>query len=133
MTTLTSDQTNDMLADLAAGAINDVFSQLELQRLFDRAEGDYATAVYYGWRQILADASRWVNYRVAQTQVNRGDAFDHIARMLAFWQAESRTAANQVAVLGMTQIPTKHKELPADESCPRHGYFRRGRWFPYGN
>lgn len=126
MTTLTAEQTLDMLGDLAAGAIDDVFTQDELQRFFDRAEGDYATAVYYGWRQILANSAAWVNYQVAQTKVNRGDAFDHIKAMLQFWQEESRTAANQLAVLGANPIPTKWKEKPADDPC-----YRRGRYAPY--
>lgn len=130
MATLTDAQVLDMLADLAAGDIDDVFSQDELQRFYDRAGDDYNLAVYYGWRQIAADASRWVNYKVAQTSVERGAAFDHIARMLAFWASESRTNANQVAILGMRPVPTKHKPRPADDTH-RHGYFRRGRWYPY--
>lgn len=131
MTTLTAAQTTDMLADLGAGALNDVFTQVELQQLFDRAESDYNTAVYYGWRQILANSASWVDYRVAQTSVSRSQAFDHIRTMLAFWQDESRTNANQVAVLGMNGVPTKLKPRPADD-CSPSGYVRRGRWIPYG-
>lgn len=132
MTTLTSDQTTDMLFDLAAGDLGDVFSQEELQRLYDRAGGDYNLAVYYGWRGIFGDSARWVDYKVAQTSVSRSQAAANILKALELWGNESRTAANQVQILGMNPVPTRYKELPADESCPRHGYFRRGRWFPYG-
>lgn len=127
MTTLTSEQTTDLLADLAAGAIDDVFSLAELQRLYDRAGDDYNLAVYYGWRQIAADSAKWVDYQVAQTKVNRSQAQAGILRMLALWGDESRTAANQVAILGMRPVPTKYKDTPADERC----YPRSTRW-PYG-
>lgn len=131
MATLTPEQTLDMLSDLAAGDIDDVFSQTELQRFYDRAGDDYNLAVYYGWRQILANSAKWVNYRVAQTQVDRGEAFDHIYKMLQLWSNESRTTANQVQILGMNGIPTKHKPRPAPDQCYRDGYFRRGWWYPY--
>lgn len=127
MTTLTVAQTLDLLADLAAGALGDVFTQDELQRLYDRAEDDYNLAVYYGWRQIAADSARWVSYKVAQTSVDRGAAFDHIAKMVAFWSGESRTAANQVLIVGANPVPTNIKPRPVDDTCGRWPY-RWSRW-----
>lgn len=128
MTTLTSPQTLDMLADLAAGAINDVFTQDELQRLFDRAGDDYNLAVYYGWRQIFADSARWVDYQVAQTKVSRSQAAANILLALKLWADESRTNANQLQILGMRPVPTSHKPHPTDDpvypSWPR----RWSRW-----
>lgn len=126
---LTPEQMQDMLDDLASGALNDVFSQVELDRLFTRAGEDYNTAVYYGWRQILGDSASWVNYRVAQTQVDRGAAFDHILAMLKLWGDESRTNANQLRVLGMRPVPTSHKPKPIDDpNYPR----RPQRWSRWG-
>lgn len=124
---LTADQTTDMLADLAAGALDDVFSQLELDRFYTRAGEDYNLAVYYGWRQLAANASKWVDYTVAQTKVSRGQAFDHIQAMLKFWADESRTAANQVKVVGIRPVPTVWKEKPADEYRYRGDRYR-WRW-----
>ena len=121
MTTLTAEQTSDMLVDLAAGDIDDVFTQDELQRFYDRADSDYNTAVYYGWRQILGNSAAWVNYRVAQTQVNRGDAFDHILAMLKFWQAESLTVSNQLISAGINPVPTLYKARPYNEYKPVRG------------
>lgn len=130
MATLTAEQILDMLADLAAGDIGDVFTQDELQRFFDRAGDDYNLAVYYGWRQILANSASWIDYKVAQTSVSRSQAFDHILAMLKLWGDESRTLANQVKIVGMRPVPTKHKPVPADDTHT-HGYFKRGRWYPY--
>lgn len=115
MTTLTAAQTLDMLGDLAAGAVDDVFSQAELQRFYDRAEDDYNLAIYYGWRQIVANSTKWLNYTVAQTKLDRSTAAQQMNKMLEFWQNESRTNANQLRVLGMRPVPTKHKPRPSDE------------------
>lgn len=128
---LSAAQTTDMLADLAAGDIDDVFSQVELDRLYERAGSDYNLAVYYGWRQIYAESSKWVDYAVAQTKVSRSQAATQIEKALKLWADESRTTANQLVSAGLRGIPTKHKPQPADEG--RSGYFRRGRWIPYAN
>ncbi len=122
---LSSDQTTDMLADLASGALNDVFTQIELDRLYARAGEDYNLAVYYGWRQIAGDAARWVDYQVAQTKVSRSQAFAQITTMLELWASDSRTTANQVAILGMRPVPTIWKDEPADESTLQSGTTNR--------
>lgn len=127
---LTADQLADMQADLAIGADESVFTDEELERLFERADSDYSLAVYYGWRQILSNAAAWVDYKVAQTSVSRSQAFAHIKDMVIFWGNESRSTANQVRIMGAVPVPTVHKPEPAGEM--RHGYFRRGRWYPWG-
>lgn len=129
---LSAQQILDIRADLgigASGAADEIFTDAELNVLFDRAGSNYNSAVYYGWRQILANATRYIDYKVAQTSVSRSQAFDHILRMVAFWGDESRTTANQLISAGINGVPTKHKPRPADDT--RNGYFRRGRWYPY--
>lgn len=112
---LSATQLADFQADLAISNDETVFTDEELERLFERAESNYNLAVYYGWRQVLAGSAKWVNYRVAQTQVDKAQAFDHIKAMVAFWADESRTTANQVAIVGMRPVPTVWKNEPADE------------------
>lgn len=133
MATLTDEQLADLQADLGIDDSESVFTDEELQRLFDRAADDYGLAVYYGWRQLLSASAKYIDYKVAQTSVSRSQAFDHIKDMVAFWANESRTTANQVAIVGMNPVPTKHKPMPADDSCRTHGYYRRGRWYPYAS
>jgi hypothetical protein len=129
MATLTADQTTDMLGDLAAGAIGDVFDQNELQRLYDRAGGSYELAVYYGWRQIYAESTKWVDYQVAQTKVSRSQAAAGIKDMLELWQSEARVADNQLVSAGMRPVPTNWKNIPADEYFGRRrGVYVNGRW-----
>lgn len=121
MANLTDPQTLDMLADLAAGNLGDVFSQEELQQLFDRAGNDYNTAIYYGWRQLLGNSAAWVDYKVAQTSVSRGQAFDHIKAMLEFWRNETLVAGNQLISAGIAPVPTRFKPRPYDDHRPIHG------------
>lgn len=129
---LTADQLADFQADLGIDDTEAVFTDAELERLFTRAGEDYALAVYYGWRQILGGATSWVDYKVAQTSISRSQAFDHIKAMVGFWGAESRSAGNQVRVLGMVPVPTVHKPRPAD-AYPKPRYVRRGVWIDADN
>lgn len=114
MTMLTATETLTMLAYLGAGAIGDVFSQLELQQLFDDAGSNMNLAVYHGWLQIAANSVRWVNYRVAQTQVDRAVAFDHMLAMIRLWQDISMVASNQLISAGINPVPTVYKNRPGD-------------------
>lgn len=120
---LTTEQRTDMQADLGITADEAVFTNDELDRLFTRAGDNYNTAVYLGWRQLMADAAKLYKYTVAQTSVSKDQVFDHVKEMVAFWAEESRTNSNQIAIVGMNPIPTQWKDQPADEDC-RNG----GRW-----
>lgn len=132
---LSAQQILDIRADMnlgPSGSATEIFSDVELNALFDRAASDYNLTVYYGWRQILAGSAAWVDYKVAQTSVSRSQAFDHILRMVAFWGAESRSAANQVRILGANPVPTIHKPVPADEypkPWPPYRYGRNRWWY----
>lgn len=112
MATLTATQLADMQGDLGIDNTEAVFTDEELQRLYDRAEDDYALAVYYGWRQLLGASAKYIDYKVAQTSISRSQAFQHIKDMVAFWGDESRSTANQVRIMGAVPVPTKHKPKP---------------------
>lgn len=127
MADLTAAQILDMQGDLAIGSDQSVFTDAELQRFYVRAEEDYNTAVYLGWLQILGGSAAWVNYRVAQTHVDRGDAFAHIERMVALWAKLATTGANQLKVVGINPVPTVFKPVPADE-YPKPWPYRWNRW-----
>lgn len=130
---LTAAQLTDFQKDLAIDASEEVFTNNELNRLYERAAEDYNTAVYMAWRQVAAGATRWVDYKVAQTSINLSQARAHIKDMLQFWQGESKTPANQVMLLGLNQIPTQHKDRPGgaySNEDPRMDRYRRRR--PFG-
>ena len=116
---LTSDQLADIQGDLGISNDEAVFTDTELNRLYTRASDNYALAVYYGYRQILAQAAKFHNYTVANSSVSRSQMFDHLKDMLDFWQDEARTAGNQVKILGLTEVPPRHKAVPYENADPR--------------
>lgn len=109
---LTPTQLADMQADLGIDASEAVFTDEELERLFERADESYNTAVYLAWRQLLGASSKYVDYKVAQTSVSKSQAFQQIKDMVAFWGNESRTAANQVRIVGANSVPERFKDEP---------------------
>lgn len=109
---LTADQLADLQGDLGISTDQAVFTDAELNRLFTRAEEDYNTAVYLAYRQLLADATKLFNYTSGQTRIEREKMFDHVKAMVDFWKAEARTNANQLAILGLNEIPPKWKDQP---------------------
>lgn len=122
---LTAEQLADMQGDLGISDDELVFTDDELNRLFERADSDYNTAVYLAWRQIVGGAVNWIDYRVAQTSLSRDQAWQHAMAMLAFWKDESRTAANQLRILGLTEIPPRIKDDP-DKPATRIRDWNRG-------
>ncbi len=123
---LTASQLSDMQGDI--GITNDqaVFTDAELNRLFERASSDYNTGVYLAYRQLMADAAKLYSYTVAQTKYDKAAVFEHVKAMVEFWRDESLTAQNQVAVVGVTPIPPNWKEIPATELISRRN--RRMLW-----
>lgn len=112
MATLTATQRADMQGDLGIGSDEAVFTNDELDRLYTRAEGDYNLAVFYAYRQLLADANKLFDYAAAQTRMNKSQVRAHLRDMLDFWGEESRTAANQLRIVGALSIPPKDKDEP---------------------
>ncbi|MCB0058215.1 MAG: hypothetical protein KDE45_14355 [Caldilineaceae bacterium] len=128
---LTATQLADFQADLGIDDSEAVFSDAELERLFTRASEDYPTAVYYAWRQLLAASTKYIDYRVAQTEEKRSQAYQHIKDMVSYWKGESEDSTNTrgVAIAGINPIPTKWKEAPYEAES---GYRRLRRRRPGG-
>jgi len=101
-----------MQADLGIGSDESVFTNDELDRLYTRADADYEEAVYLAVRQLLMQASKFHSYTAGQTKVEKQQVFDNLKDMLALWQSESRTTANQVRFVGINEIPPRNKDEP---------------------
>ena len=114
MAELTATQLADMQGDLGISTDQSVFTDAELDRLYTRAGSDYTLAVYYAYRQLLAQANKFHNYTAGMTKVERKQMRDNIRDSMDFWQEEARTAGNQVQMLGLRQIPPRWKDAPDD-------------------
>jgi hypothetical protein len=109
---LTTAQLTDMQADLGITDDESVFTDTELNRLYTRASNDYNTAVYYGWRQLLANVAKFHNYTAGMTKVERGQVFDHVEKMVQHW-SDKVQGAQQVGMAGLLSIPPKQKDMPS--------------------
>jgi len=119
---LSSDQLTDMQGDLGIDDTESVFTDVELNRLFARADSDYGLAVYYGYRQLLADANKFHDYSLANTSVKRSQMRDHLADMVDFWKNEAKTTANQVRIVGGLKTPPRRPDLPNNLNKRRSRY-----------
>lgn len=112
MAELTATQRGDMQADLGISDDEEVFSNDELDRLYTRADENYELAVYYGYRQLLADANKLFDYSAGMTKMSRSQVRDHLRDMLAFWKDESDATAGQVQFVGALEVPPRDKDEP---------------------
>jgi len=119
---LSADQLLDMQTDLAIGTNEDVFSDTELNRLYTRASSDYNLAVYYAVRQLYTQASKFHDYRVANSEFELSQVVKNVEKLLDFWQGESRTSANQLRIVGGLKIPPRDPDLPDDVARRRSRY-----------
>ena len=119
---LSGDQLTDMQGDLGIAETESVFTDAELNRLFERASSDYGLAVYYAYRQLLADANKFHDYTLANTSVKRSQMRAHVRDMVDFWQNEAKTTANQVRIVGGLKIPPRRPDLPNSLTRRRSRY-----------
>lgn len=60
-----------------------VFSSAEMDRLFDRANGDYDVMIVLALRQLRVQAARFFNYTIGQSTIDRKQIFDNLGTVLA--------------------------------------------------
>lgn len=90
---LTSDQQADIRADLGGET---KFTNAQLDRLFDRANGDYNVTVVYALRQLLADVKRDAVYTVGLDGVNKDKRFQNIKDLLTLWEDIAGTQGGEL-------------------------------------
>lgn len=107
---LTATLRTDLQGDLGIGSDESVFTNAELDRLYTRGGDDYNLAVYFGYRQLLAQANKFHNYTEGMTKVERVQMRENIADSMKFWKAEARV---QVRMIGLNSIPPSSKDKPS--------------------
>lgn len=104
---LTNDELADLQGDTGIGVDENVFTNDELNRLFNRAEGDYDKTVVFTLRQLLAQTAKFFNYSVAQTKYDRNQLFQNVSRLLARWEAQTGLSGSSLSAgvisLGLDQ------------------------------
>jgi hypothetical protein len=84
--TLTAEQLTDLRADIADEGASPAFSDTELNRLYNRAEGDYNRTVVYALRQLLASHAKLHDYAAGQSQESLQQVYAHVRDLLSYWE-----------------------------------------------
>lgn len=124
--TLTADQLTDMQFDLGINSSEDVFTDAELNRLFNRANGVYFKAIVIALRALMVDASKWVNYTEGQTQEERSDRFKQVQDALTYYEEKVLLGQDQFAMVHIRSVPTPRRDRPFDRYPYRFG--NSGGW-----
>ncbi len=127
---LSADQLTDMQGDV--GLVTDpldpnyglVFTDTELNRLYNRANGAYLLGVILAFDQLLADSAKWVNYVEGQTQEARSDRFKQIMQLVEY-KRQQWIATEGYAMVHIRPVPTPCRDRPYDRYP---GYNRLGGW-----
>lgn len=110
---LTVDQLADFRADIGDQTSPYAFTDLELERLFVRAEDVYDQAKLLAYKQLLANAAKFYNYVAGFTRAEQEKVFDHIKTLHDLLEKDL-LKSNQVRVVGISIVPPSHKEEPND-------------------
>ncbi len=106
---LTAEQLSDFRADI--GDDGSVFTEDELNRLYERASSDYDQAIVLALRQLLASAAKLHDYQIAHA-MERKSQVDHLQKLLAYPETTLGTAAQQVRITAFRAVPPRDKDTP---------------------
>lgn len=114
--TLTATQLADFRADIG-DATATVFTDIELNRLYERASENYAQAIVLALRQLLANAAKLHDYRLAQSTESLSQVFSNVKQLLQYWEErvdeETAGTAGQIRIIGLRGVPPRDKDLPS--------------------
>lgn len=110
---LSSDQLSDMQGDIGINNTETVFTDTELDRLYNRANGDYFLAVILAFDQLLADSAKFTNYTEGQTSEDRSDRFKQIMQLVDYKREQWR-GMNQATSVHVHPVPVRSKDRPLD-------------------
>lgn len=113
MPTLTSDQILHLRDDLGDKKIPYAFTDDELQRNYDRLDGDYDTTLLLCLRQLLMDASKFYDYASGFTRQEQSKVFANLKTMYEVLQQEVKSK-NQALIVAMRSVPPKGRKTPKD-------------------
>lgn len=104
---LSAEQLTDLRADLGDQTEPYAFTDLELERLYERA-GTYNGAKLLAIEQLIINSAKFYNYKAGYTQQDEADIFDHLVKVRDILM----TQGNGMLSAGIAIIPTKHKDEP---------------------
>lgn len=115
---------DDFRADI--GDANTAFSNLEIDRLAERAAARWGAAVAYegarvlAVQQLLANAAKRYDYTANESSEKQSQVFKHLQDMLKLYQADlddvlsdlAEASSGKARFGGTRKIPSRRKEYP---------------------
>lgn len=98
---MTDQELLDFRADMSDEDEPFAWSDDDIQRLNERANGDYTATKVLAVRQLLTSAAKFYNYTAGYTKQEQKDIFDHLKDLLDMLLKEK----NQVSMAGVTIVP----------------------------
>ena len=105
-----------------------VFTDTELNRLYNRAGGDYKLGVILAFDQLLSNLAKWVDYTEGQTQEARSDRFKQVMQLVEY-KREQWIASDQYRSVHIQSVPTPLRDRPYERLWGNYrfnGWGRRG-------
>ena len=109
---ITADQISDFRKDVGDNGSTEVFSDEEIERLFERCEEDYQKMVVLGFDQILADAAKLHDYAAGQSRETLSQVVKNLERARDRAQEKYRENQGQIRFVGSRIIPPKTRQEP---------------------
>lgn len=101
---LSADQITDFRRDLGIGVDGTVFTDDELNRLYDRAGSGYSKAVYLAFRQLLADAAKLNDYQLGSSSETKSQVFKHVKGLMEIWGAQAGVSMRGTLTPGVIDL-----------------------------
>jgi hypothetical protein len=113
----TTDQLADLRGDLADTAATPAFSDAELQRLWQRANGRHERTLYLAVRQLLMQANRFHDYMYGQgaSDQKKSQVRANLKDMLTVLAASGGASAAGGSGLASLQIGTANTTTDPDD------------------
>lgn len=105
-------------ADLDDFGGDPVFSDDELEALYDAADSRYAQTVVLAINRLLMSAVKLEDYKKAHEELKGQEVYNRLKDMQGLWLDEQKRADTQVALVGMQSRPRRWRDVPYTQRWP---------------
>jgi hypothetical protein len=97
------------------GTAEGVFTTDQLNLFYTLADSDVTATILMTLRAIAADNAKLYDYRIAQASDSLSQVFDHLMKMIDYWDEKAQGVATTQVVFGaMRAVPPPERNRPND-------------------
>lgn len=98
---LTDEQVYDLRGDMGDTWTIPIFAPEDVQRFYDRADGDYDRAVVYGLRRLVADPQLYFKHAKDMTEEEKQGTWNRLHQLLADWERRAGMQGGELKAGGI--------------------------------